>query len=168
MNVWLLLTELKRLLEPALQTLPLPVRWREAQGEGAQDAPDARTARVFLGSMPPTAQDAVSAAPFIVLQALNGFDADGLHVARVALRLCIVSEDLEEAENDLHNLISLARLRLLSLPDKALQGRFRLIGENQGELAPWERPDEQVYPFLQAHILTAWQMKGAVGVSRIL
>lgn len=167
MNAWALLTELKKMLVPHLATLPLPVRGRDRNSEPVADENGkivVRPAAVYLGSMPPTANDALSAAPFVVLQIMGGYDdADGFHNIQVAIRCCIVSDDLEEAENDLHNLISLIRLYLLALPQGVLgKGHFRLapIPGNEGR-APWERPDDQVPPFLQAHIFTQWQTLGA-------
>jgi len=172
MNAWQLLQELKKHLEPHLATLPLPVRGRNSQGqpvplateEAGEAVPYLRPASIYLGSMPPTMQDAVSSAPFVVLQAMSGYDENGLHNISVAVRLCVVSDDLEGAEADLHALISLVRLRLQDLPDMTLARRFRLVEEQNG-FAPWERPDEQVLPFLQAHILTTWQTKGVSHVT---
>ena len=167
MNTWQLLLELKKHLEQHLTTLPLPVRGRNTQGQPVPLTTDGvgeavlalRPASVYVGSMPPTANEALSAAPFVVLQAMGGHDENGLHHITVALRLCIVSDDLEGAEQDLHALISLLRLRLQSLPGMVLADRFRLISGQDG-YTPWERPDEQVIPFLQAHIMTLWQTKG--------
>lgn len=167
MNAWVLLTELKKMLAPHLATLPLPVRGRDHNSQPVADEDGKiiiRPAAVYLGSMPPTPQDALASAPFVVLQIMGGHDdAEGMHNIRVGIRVCIVAEDLEEAENDLHNLISLIRLYILALPQGALgKGHFRLAPfmDSEGK-APWERPDEQVLPFLQAHIFTQWQTPGA-------
>lgn len=172
MSAYILLEALKQHLEPQLAVLPLPVRGRDGQGHPVpltagvptEQDPVLRPARIHLGSMPSTAPEAFSAAPFIVLQPMSGFNRDGLSHVRVALRLCIVSDDLEEAENDLQNLISQVCLSVQSLPDGVLDKRFRLTDEGQGETL-WERPDEQVYPFLQAHIFTTWQSKGVSHVT---
>ena len=110
-------------------------------------------------------KDAMESVPFVVVQALDGFDANGLHRVRVALRLCIVGDDLEEGEEDLQNFISTLRLSLLSLPDGLLNARFRMVEDEQGRLGFWERPDEQAYPFLQAHIFTTWEMQGVTNVT---
>lgn len=167
MNAFGLLQELKKMLEAHLETLPLPVRGRDRNGEPVADENGnqiIRPAKVYLGSMPPTASDALSAAPFVVLQVMDGSDDQyGVQNVRVGIRLCIVSDDLEEAENDLQNLISLIRLYILALPQGVLgAGHFRLspFAENGGRV-PWERPDEQAHPFLQAHIFTQWQTIGA-------
>ena len=106
MNAWVLLTELKKMLVPHLATLPLPVRGRDRNSQPVADEDGKiiiRPAAVYLGSMPPTPQDALASAPFVVLQIMGGRDdAEGMHNIRVGIRVCIVSEDLEEAENDLH------------------------------------------------------------------
>lgn len=166
MNAFLLLQALRDYLQPRLAELPLAIHGRDAKGcpmpqdDGKESM---RPCAVYLGSMPPTSQEAISAAPFIVLQPLEGHDTgDHFENARVAIRLCIVAEDDEAAENDLLNLLSQIRLWLLELPGGAL-GKFRLLpyGEDNTRL-PWERPDEQIRPFLQAHIFTEWQTHGAV------
>lgn len=171
MNAWNLLVELKKMLEPHLALLPLPVLGRDGENNPVADIAGRRLCRpatVYLGSMPPTANEALAAAPFVVLQAMDGFDdADGLQNMRVAIRLCIVSADLEAGENDLHNLISLIRLYLLAMPQGLLgKGSFRLspFAESGGKL-PWERPDEQALPFLQAYIFSQWQTMGARAAS---
>ncbi len=166
MNAWELMRQVKAALEPNLERLPLPVRGRDANDEAVQTATDEETlrpAKVYLGSMPPTSNEAFSAAPFIVIQPLNGFDDEqGCYNVRLALRLCIVSDDLEGAENDMQNLISTVRMALLSLPGNVLgDGQYRITEEaGNGGKAPWERPDDQVYPFIQAHIFTTWQTQG--------
>ena len=155
------------MLEPHLATLPLPVRGRDRNKEPVADENGnqvLRPASIYLGSMPPTFNEAYSAAPFVVLQVMDGHDDQyGIQNVRVGIRLCIVSDDLEEAENDLQNLISLIRLNLLALPQGALgKGHFRLSPFVEGgSRVPFERPDEQAHPFLQAHIFTQWQTIGA-------
>lgn len=173
MNPYDLLKAIKKRLEPDLAALPLAIRSRE---KGA--APDPvitakngvrfvaspqRPAAIYLGAMPPTASEALSAAPFVAIQAMDGEDdGDFLHTIRVALRLCATGFGEEEAEADLFALLSQIRLSLLRLPGGSL-GAFRLVpfGETQSRL-PWERPDEQVFPFLQAHIFSQWQTAGAL------
>lgn len=166
MSAFLLLKSLRDYLLPRLAGLPLAIHGRDARGcplpadEGKERM---RPCAVHLGSMPPTVNEAVSAAPFIVLQVMDGNDSgERLENIRVALRLCIVAEDTEAAENDLLNLVSQIRLWLMELPGGCL-GKFRLLpyGESESRL-PWERPDEQVRPFLQAHVFTEWQTHGAV------
>lgn len=40
-------------------------------------------------------------------------------------------------------------------------GKLKTPFDETGGKLPWERPDEQVPPFLQAHIFTNWQTPGA-------
>lgn len=180
MNVWQLMVSLRKHLEVVLKTLPLPIRGRDQDGypiepeetgevqEGAQQDQVkelVRTARVYVGSMPLTEDDAFSSAPFVVLQPLGGHETeDGRYQVAIVFRLCIVCDDLEGGENDLQNLISLVRRSILSLQDKVIRNqKFRLAQQPGGEgLVPWERPDGQQYPFLQAHIYTTWETQGAV------
>lgn len=164
MSAYLLLKAIQGYLEPALTEFPLGVRYRDAMPP-EPDAPEpVRPARVLVGSMPPTQQEGVSAAPFIVVQALDGEDTpDGLENIRVALRICIIADDHESAENDLQNLVSQIRLWLMEMPGGILPGgKYRLIPSG-GETArlPWTRPDMQEPPFLQAQIYTTWQTRGA-------
>lgn len=173
----------QRETDAAPVTLPAPAR-RPVVTDAAPDAPSGapeviaaasnapavpqplRPARMFLGSMPPTVPDALARAPFVVVQPLDGEDGDGLHRVRLALRVCVTAglfEDAEDAETDLHNLISLLRRHLLSLPDGLLTPRHRLA-RGDGDLA-WTRPDEQFPPFVQAHLITSWEMQGVSHVT---
>lgn len=168
-----LMRALRASLHPVLATLPLPVRHREKDGQpvplldGAQVMPEQmRPAQIFIGSLPPTVSDALGHAPFVVLQPLDGEDGEGQHRLRLALRVCVAAgtfDNAEAAEADVHNLISLLRLHLLSLPDGLLTPRFRIV--RSGSDLPWTRPDEQFPPFLQAHILTSWEMQGVSHVA---
>lgn len=126
-----------------------------------------RPARIFIGSMPATAREAVSAAPFVVIQALGGHDIDGMHQVEIAIRVCVVGGDADDgAEEDLHNLISCIRLRMLAIPGGLLAGgRFRHVMSAETGDMTWERPDEQVPPFLQAHIFSSWQQQGVAHVA---
>lgn len=169
MNPFLLLKALKNTLAPRLAAMPLALRNRQSLPPKPDEPEPMRPCAVFLGSMPPTSNEAQSAAPFLVIQAMDGEDTpDGLQNIRAALRVCVVADDYESAENDLFNLVSMIRLALLELPGGVVGGSFRLMpgGEDGGRL-PWERPDEQVPPFLQAHIISRWQTIGAVKQPRL-
>ena len=118
-----------------------------------------RPCRVLIGSKPPTQLDALSAAPFALLQIMEGRrEEGGLDGVRLAIRVCIVDQEREAAENDLLNLISQIRLWLYALPGGVAGGAFRLEPDCPLE---WTRPDEQVPPFLQAYIFTNWQTRAA-------
>lgn len=164
MSAYLLLLALKEYLEPRLAEFPLGVHPRERDAD--RSAPEImRPCRVLLGSMPPTLQEATSAAPFLLLQAMDGEDTqDGLENIRVALRFCVFADEREVAEKDLLTLISELRLWLFEIPGGVLPGgKFRLMpsGEESSRL-PWSRPDEQPPPFLQGYIFSNWQTLGAV------
>lgn len=170
MSPFILLLGISEYLKPRLELTPLAFRSREPKTPRGtenrrREMDETRPARIFIGSMPPTEQEAASAAPFVVIQAMDGEDDGGLQTVRVAIRVCVAAgcdrDDCEAAENDLLNLVSQIRLWLLET-DTVASGRFRMIpyGENGAKL-PWERPDEQVYPFLQAHIFSQWQTAGA-------
>lgn len=166
MSAFILLEAIRDFLKPRLAKFPLAIYGRDSKGCPIveEDGESMRPCAVHIGSMPPTVNEALSAAPFILAQILDGSDdADGLQNIRVVLRLCIVAEDYEAAENDLQNLISQVRLWLMEAPGGCIgNGRYRLMpyAGNEGKL-PWERPDEQAHPFLQAHIFTQWQTLGA-------
>lgn len=160
MNVFLLLTALRGLLEPELATLPLPGRRRPERCGPEEAVLEERPARVFIGSMPPKLNDALEVVPFVLLQPLTGHDRQGLHHVEVALRLAVRDEDPEAAENDLHNLISLVRRCIMGAGRVPLVGRYRLEDNGRDEIAPWTRPDEQAPPYAEAYILTHWAMKG--------
>lgn len=168
-----LMRALRASLTPVLATLPLPVRNRETDMrpvpllDGAHVVPEElRPARIFLGRTPPTANDALGCVPFVVLQPLDGEDGEGLHRLRLALRVCVAAgtfDEAEDAEADVHNLLSLLRRHLLSLPDGLLTPRFRIV-RNDKDL-PWTRPDEQFPPFVQAYIISSWEMQGVSHVA---
>lgn len=170
MNVFLLMQALRGYLKPRLATLPLAVhsRGREIRRLPEEDSKTEtmRPCSVFIGSMPPTTQDALSAAPFLVIQPMDGeYLEDFSETARIVFRLCVVAgeygkDELEAAENDLFNLLSQLRLWLLELPGGCICGnRWRML-EEFPKMA-WERPDQQAPPFLQAHFFTRWQTRGA-------
>lgn len=155
MSAFLLLTSLREYLTPLLAGLVLSTHGREAGSETP-----CSPCRVLIGSMPPTMQDVTSAAPFALLQLMEGSRADdGIDHIRLAIRICVVSQDQETAENDLHNLISQIRLWLCALPGGVIGKTFRL---EPGCGLEWTRPDEQAQPFLQAFIFSNWQTRSAI------
>lgn len=166
MSAFLLLQAIRVYLKPRLAKFPMAIYGRDSKGCPivSEEGEAMRPCAVHIGSMSPTINEALSAAPFILAQILEGNDdQEGLQNIRVVLRLCIVADDYEAAEKDLQNLISQIRLWLLEAPGGVIgNGHYRLMPytQNEGKL-PWERPDDQVHPFLQAHIFTQWQSLGA-------
>lgn len=167
MSAFLLLQAMREYLKPRLAQYPMAAYGRDSMGNPKtpeQSQEPMRPCSVHLGSIPPTPAGMASAAPFLVIQALEGEDTpEGMQNIRVALRVCIVADDYEAAENDLLNIVSQIRLWIMETPEGIVGERFRLLpyGDDASGL-PWERPDEQVPPFLQAHIFTQWQTAGAV------
>lgn len=125
-----------------------------------QDFSKIRSAKIIIGSMPETMSKATSTAPFVLIQVMGGHFHNGEHYFTVMLRVCIYAEENLDAEADLHNLISLVVRSLYKLPNNILSKRYRLINKSEQESIAWERPDEQISPFRQAHIHTEWNMKG--------
>lgn len=156
MNTFLLMTALRDALITELATLPLPTRTREIRPEQEQ----LRPAKLHVGSLPPKTVEGFDA-PEILIQAMNGHESDdGFAHMEVALRFVVWNEEIEGAENDLHNLIGLVRRKVMSCRQFPLAGKFVLTADSQGKFAPWARPDEQAPPFAEAHIITNWNMQG--------
>lgn len=168
MSVFQLLESIRDVLTPRLAQMPMAVRNRKGLPPALDEPEPMRPCAILLGSMPPTSPEAQSRAPFLVIQPMDGEDTpEGLQIVRVVLRLCIVGDDCEACENDLMNLLALVRLALLELPGGVV-GKFRLLPDGEaGSHLPWERPDEQVPPFLQAHIFSQWQTAGAAKMPRL-
>ena len=159
MSAFPLLTSLRGYLAPLLAELPLATHERAQDARVPEGQIPCKPCKVLIGSMPPTTQDALSAAPFALLQLLEGRrDENGIDQIRLAIRICIVNSEHEAAENDLHNLISQIRLWLCALPGGVIGKTFRLEPDCELE---WNRPDEQFPPFLQAVIFTNWQTRAA-------
>jgi hypothetical protein len=165
MNVFLLLSALKAVLEKHAPSLLLPARERKKR-TGVKTETEAtgvwRAPKVFIGSMPPGVADAMETVPFVLIQTLEGQEVgDGLHLVRVAFRLAVQDEDGEAAENHLHNLLSLVRQAVMgSLECRVLDGKYSMRPDEQGRLWYWRRPDEQLPPFAEAYTLTTWAIKG--------
>lgn len=158
MNTFSLLYSLRKYLQESLAGFTLPVHPADPGIKKTKE--ESSTPKIFIGSLPPLSPDVLSLAPFIVIQAPRGYDENGLHNMNIVFRICVAYEDYEDAENDLHNLVSAIRYYLLKLPDGVLDRYFRLA-ESQDGLLPWIRPDEQAEPFLQALINSNWETASA-------
>ena len=159
MNVYLLLCALRGALEPKLATLPLPTRSREKHPP--QGGPESlRSATVYIGDLPPKKAGEEIQPPFVVLQDLNGKHLDGFHYVQVGLRVSIWNEDPEGALNDLHNLMSLLIRACGAFRSAPLDGRYKLVPDDDGAVCNWFRPDEQNPPFREGYIITRWHMAG--------
>ena len=153
MNSFFLLTELRDYLSPALENLRLPRKHRGSTG-GVETVPS-----LILG-LPPSGQESWERVPFVSIQALSGKETeDGLASMDVGIRIAVRGETGEEAENHMHNVLNAVRHRLLQLKKQPLAKLYRLEPTKDG-IVPWWRPDEQVFPFAEAFILTTWTFKG--------
>ena len=158
MNLYLLQTALRAMLEPLLETLPLSTRPRQTRPEPGQ-APT-RPATVFVGSLPAKKEGGEYDAPLVLIQMMSGHDEDGCSCAVVALRIVIWNEDGEAGENDLLNLMGLLRRAVMACKQTPLADKYVLEPDERGHLAPWVRPDKQPPHFLEAYVLTNWKMQG--------
>ena len=157
MNVYLLMTALRKSLEPQLATLPLRSWQRHTRPEPGQEM--LRPATVRVGRLPAKEGDA-SDAPFVLIQPMHGHDEDGCSYTTIALRVLIWNEDGEAGENDLQNLLGLLRRAVLACKQDPLDGRYVLEPDERGRFAFWDRPDDQPTHFAEAFILTNWKMQG--------
>ena len=158
MNLYLLQTALRAMLEPLLATLPLSTRQRQTRPEPGQ-APT-RPATVCVGSLPAKKEGGEYDAPLVLIQMMSGHDEDGASHAVIALRLVVWNEDGEAGENDLQNLLGLLRRTVLACKQQPLDGRYVLEPDERGRFAFWDRPDDQPPHFAEAFILTNWKMQG--------
>lgn len=152
MNVFLLLQELRTLLEASFKTFPFQAHVR-GQKEKDNDGEDAvRSPTVFIGSMPQKEGELQEIVPFILIQAMQGFTVDGMHQVDIAFRVCVRNRDAEALENDLHNIIAELRNTLFQIKKQPLLNKVFLLESDKGIL-PWVRPDEQEDPYAQAFIM---------------
>jgi hypothetical protein len=157
MNVFFLLLALRDILTPEMPTLPLPVRGR-GKKPGVLRPP-----QVFVGGLPHGTAKDLEEVPFVVIQALQGYElmGEGLHRTHVVFRVAVQDEEPEAAENHLHNLLSLVRRAVMRAQEGGVvNGRYIMQPDDKGRLWFWDRPDEQLPPFVQAYALTTWAMKG--------
>lgn len=158
MNLYLLQTALRAMLEPLLATLPLSTRQRQTRPEPGQ-APT-RPATVCVGACPAKKEGGEYDAPLVLIQMMSGHDEDGASHAVIALRLVVWNEDGEAGENDLLNLLGLLRRAVLACRQTPLDEKYVLEPDERGNFAAWVRPDEQPPHFLEAYVLTNWKMQG--------
>ena len=158
MNLYLLQTALRAMLEPLLATLPLSTRQRQTRPEPGQAT--TRPATVCVGSLPAKKEGGEYNAPLVLIQMMSGHDEDGASHAVIALRLVVWNEDGEAGENDLLNLLGLLRRAVLACRQNPLDEKYVLEPDERGNFAAWVRPDEQPPHFLEAYVLTNWKMQG--------
>ena len=135
MNLYLLQTALRAMLEPLLETLPLSTRQRQTRPEPGQ-APT-RPATVCVGSLPAKKEGGEYDAPLVLIQMMSGHDEDGASHAVIALRLVVWNEDGEAGENDLLNLLGLLRRAVLACRQNPLDEKYVLEPDERGNFAAW-------------------------------
>ncbi len=158
MNVFCLLRALQDCIIAGMMPLSLPSRQRQDRQAVTWRQPD-----VFIGALPLEKTDPLESVPFVLVQALDGYEeeGEGLHIVQVAFRLAVQDAEPEAAENHLHNLLSLVRQSVMrARAGGALDGRFLMRPDERRRLWYWRRPDEQFPPFAEAYALTNWAMKG--------
>ena len=158
MNLYLLQTALRAMLEPLLATLPLPTRQRQTRPEPGQAT--TRPATVCVGSLPAKKEGGEYNAPLVLIQMMSGHDEEGCSCSVIALRIVVWNEDGEAGENDLLNLLGLLRRAVLACRQNPLDEKYVLEPDERGNFAAWVRPDEQPPHFLEAYVLTNWKMQG--------
>jgi len=181
MNVYLLLQALQNLIEKEAPMLPLPTKIRNTEEKrrkpyktdvlrAGEDDPSSvlnplssvcRHPYVFIGSLPLGTATMDELVPFVLIQALEGYEQDGMHTVRVAFRVAVRDDEQESAENHLHNLMSLVRQAVMRAHEgDILEGKYQMRPDEAGHIWNWKRPDEQFPPFAEAYALANWAMKG--------
>ena len=144
-----LLEQFKLLAEEELENLKMPIK--KAPGE----EPEYRAPEVFKMNLPTkTAQK--ESAPYVVLQFLNGNDAqnsgqDMKSACNVRVVVCAYSENLEEGP--LYVLNMLTKLRHALLENRILANRYEL----QSPLEYLVYPDNPA-PFFFGEMMTVWEI----------
>ena len=170
MNLWSLMESLAAHLRNEFMSFPLPARFRRNSPvplttDGADTVP-LRIPSIYIGPLDYGLAEMAEKVPFVLIQAIRGYEGEGLHHVELALRLAVAGEELDGAfnlvgaEQDLANLVSLTRRAVIGLKAAPLEGRYLLMADSQGRIAPWTRPSEQLDPFREAYIITAFAMKG--------
>ncbi len=117
---------------------------------------------VFVGDLPPQSN---SRKPFpcIILVPMSGHHEGGMEVANIALICCAYNPetgDSEGAEQDLARLMSDLTRVLGAFRETYMMNRFSLVPDSRGRTLYWEKAETKPRPFIQATMLSCWQMKG--------
>ena len=155
MSVFRLQQAIKAALAAPLAALPLVT-----PGRGGKDG--LRTPQVHIGSLPPKGDGPDQEFPFVLIVAKSGYEFQGSHPTEVVIRCGVYNREGggEGAEEDLHNLVSTVRHALLPASHAPLDNRFELQAAGQERWLPWEKPEQQPQPYLEAWIISNWRMPG--------
>lgn len=123
MSAFTLMLAMRAHLEEQLHELPLATPGRDQRPDGV------RTARVFIGDLPPKQDGPDQEFPFVLLQAKSGFGVGHADdKAEVLIRCGVYSREegaaREAAEEDLSNLVSHIRRRLRPFVAEALASKY--------------------------------------------
>ena len=156
MTVFPLMCALKRGLVQELADFLLP----DADRSGAVSYPSLPPA-VYIGSLPSKTDD--NQVPFVLIQDLGGsLLSDKIQSVKVAFRCVVQAESIEDACEDLHNLMSRVAGYCAGTQTVPLEGRYRLGFWEADRLIDWGRPDGQAQPFQEGVILTRWELPAGI------
>lgn len=156
MTVFPLMCALKRGLVQELSDFLLP----DADRNGSVSYPSLPPA-VYIGSLPSKTDE--NQVPFVLIQDLGGsLLSDKVQSVKIAFRCAVQAEDIEDACEDLHNLMSRVASYCAGTQTVPLEGRYRLGSWEGDRLIDWGRPDGQAQPYQEGVILTRWELPAGI------
>ena len=155
MTIFPLMYALKKALVSELSDFLLP----DTDRSGAVSYPSLPPA-VYIGSLPSKTDE--NQVPFVLVQDLGGsLLANNVQTTKVA-RCAVQAENIEDACEDLHNLMSRVAGFCTGTQTAPLEGRYRLGFWEGDRVLDWGRPDGQAQPFQEGVILTRWEMPAGI------
>ena len=156
MTVFPLMCALKRGLVQELSDFLLP----DADRNGTVSYPSLPPA-VYIGSLPSKTDE--NQVPIVLIQDLGGsLLSDKVQRVKIAFRCAGQAEDIEDACEDLHNLMSRVASYCAGTQTVPLEGRYRLGFWEGDRLIDWGRPDGQAQPYQEGVILTRWELPAGI------
>ena len=156
MTIFPLMYALKKALVSELSDFLLP----DTDRSGAVSYPSLPPA-VYIGSLPSKTDE--NQVPFVLVQDLGGsLLANNVQTTKVAFRCAVQAENIEDACEDLHNLMSRVAGFCTGTQTAPLEGRYRLGFWEGDRVLDWGRPDGQAQPFQEGAILTRWEMPAGI------
>ena len=156
MTIFPLMYALKKALVSELSDFLLP----DTDRSGAVSYPSLPPA-VYIGSLPSKTDE--NQVPFVLVQDLGGsLLANNVQTTKVAFRCAVQAENIEDACEDLHNLMSRVAGFCTGTQTAPLEGRCRLGFWEGDRVLDWGRPDGQAQPFQEGVILTRWEMPAGI------
>ena len=156
MTIFPLMYALKKALVGELSAFLLP----DTDRSGAVSYPSLPPA-VYIGSLPSKTDE--NQVPFVLVQDLGGsLLANNVQTTKVAFRCAVQAENIEDACEDLHNLMSRVASYCAGTQTVPLEGRYRLGFWEGDRLIDWGRPDGQAQPYQEGVILTRWELPAGI------